>query len=190
MEHVRQTGFPAPAVKELRAADTELVMERINGPLMGEAVERQPWRLSEMGRLLAALHLQLGQIKAPKGLRQIPTGGESVVHLDLHPFNVIMTKGGPIVIDWSSAARGRPEIDVAATWVIMRSSEIPGSLLEVSLSRLGRRAFIGAFLRHSDRSSAAKVLPTVINARIDDPNVTDRERRFLARWAASLAAPI
>jgi aminoglycoside phosphotransferase (APT) family kinase protein len=190
MEHVRRAGFPAPRVEELRASGTELVMERLEGPLMGEAVVRQPWRLFDLARLLADLHARLGQIKAPAGLRQLPDGGDAVVHLDLHPFNVIMTKVGPVVIDWANPARGRPETDVAATWVIMQSSEIPGSALASAISRVGREMFIGTFLRHSDKDSAAKVLPTVIRTRIDDPNVTDQERRHLARWAESLPAPI
>jgi aminoglycoside phosphotransferase (APT) family kinase protein len=164
-------------------------MERLEGPLMGEAVVQQPWRLFDLARLLADLHARLGEIKAPAGLRQLPDGGNAVVHLDLHPFNVIMTKDGPVVIDWANPARGQPETDVAATWVIMRSSEIPGSPLASAVGRLGRGMFLGTFLRHSDKTSAAKVLPAVIHARIDDRNVTDRERRYLAHWAESLAAP-
>ncbi|HAM01408.1 MAG TPA: serine/threonine protein phosphatase [Acidimicrobiaceae bacterium] len=186
MDHVRRAGFPAPRVDDLQDDGAGLVMERVDGPLMGEAVLRQPWRLFEFARLLAELHRSLGSIPAPAGLRPLGDDGDSVVHLDLHPYNVIMASHGPVVIDWSSAARGRPETDVAATWVIIQCSEIPGSPMQSALSRLGRTAFLRSFLRHSAKEAAGHVLRAVISARISDPHVTDRERRYLVRWALSL----
>jgi aminoglycoside phosphotransferase (APT) family kinase protein len=190
MEHVRQAGFPAPRIEELRADGTELIMERLVGPLMGEMLVRRPWLLFDLARLLGALHSELGAITAPQGLRQHPAGGDGMVHLDFHPLNVIMTERGPVVIDWTNAARGRPEIDVASTWVIMRSSEIPGSLGERTLAQAGRGLFLRSFLRSVDRASARDALRPVIDARMNDPNVTVRERRFLARWAASLPSAL
>jgi aminoglycoside phosphotransferase (APT) family kinase protein len=186
MEHVRKAGFPAPRIEELRADGTELVMERLDGPLMGEMVARRPWLFFRLAGLLAELHGELGAITAPKELRQHPAGGDATVHLDLHPLNVIMTKGGPVVIDWANASRGRPEIDVAYTWVVMRSSEVPGSLAARTIVNGGRNVFLRSFLRGVDKVRAREALPSVIDARMKDPHVTEAERRFLARWASSL----
>ena len=61
-----------------------------------------------IARVLAALHDRLHQITAPEGLRRPFGTGERIVHLDLHPLNVMLTAGGPVVIDWTNAADGPP----------------------------------------------------------------------------------
>jgi tRNA A-37 threonylcarbamoyl transferase component Bud32 len=188
MEHVRRAGFPVPRIEELRAGGTELVMERVDGPLMGQMAVKRPWLFFHLANLLAELHTELGAITAPKGLRQHPAGGDATVHLDLHPLNVIMAKGGPVVIDWANASRGRPEVDVASTWVIMRSSEVPGSFAARTIANGGRNFFLHRFLRDVDKASAQEALPSVIDARMKDRHLTEAERRFLARWASSLSS--
>lgn len=48
-----------------------------------------------------------------------------LLHRDLHSQNVILTSGGPVIIDWEGAARGPAVADVAMTWVVIGFSEIP-----------------------------------------------------------------
>ncbi|HML01442.1 MAG TPA: phosphotransferase [Acidimicrobiales bacterium] len=187
MDHVRRAGYPAPFVHELRAGDTELVMQRLEGPSMAELAFSRPWSIPSLARTLAGLHGRLGAIAAPAGLRRLPDGGATVVHLDLHPLNVVMTAQGPYVIDWTNAAAGRPETDVASTWVIVRSSEIPGGRLQAAVGRAGRQAFLRPFLRSTGlRHEAAAMLPSVIATRLADRNLTGAERRFLRRWSEAL----
>lgn len=38
-----------------------------------------------------------------------------MLHLDLHPGNVILTVAGPVVIDWTDVLRGDPALDLAQT---------------------------------------------------------------------------
>jgi aminoglycoside phosphotransferase (APT) family kinase protein len=57
-------------------------------------------------RVLARLHDQLHQIAPPAGLRRPFGAGERIMHLDLHPGNVMLTPEGPVVIDWTNAAAG------------------------------------------------------------------------------------
>jgi hypothetical protein len=45
--------------------------------------------------------------------------GPSVVHLDLHPENVLMTARGPVVIDWRNASGGEGDLDTAMTALIL-----------------------------------------------------------------------
>jgi len=45
--------------------------------------------------------------------------GRHVCHGDYHPGNVIITKSGPIVIDWMTACAGSPWTDVARTSLIL-----------------------------------------------------------------------
>jgi aminoglycoside phosphotransferase (APT) family kinase protein len=63
--------------------------------------------------MLAELHVQLHDITAPDLLRPAPIGaGTAVLHLDLHPLNVIIGRNGPVVIDWTGASVGDPDLDV------------------------------------------------------------------------------
>jgi aminoglycoside phosphotransferase (APT) family kinase protein len=45
--------------------------------------------------------------------------GERILHLDLHPNNVLMSPEGPVVIDWRNAGVGPPEYDVALSALIL-----------------------------------------------------------------------
>lgn len=126
MRHAAEHGYPVPEVHELRAGGTELVMERIDGPLMMDAIAKQPWTMGRHAHLLADLHDSLHAIPAPEWLRQLPDEGDQLVHLDLHPLNVIMAERGPVVIDWPNAARGDGLTDVALTYVLLTCPQMPG----------------------------------------------------------------
>jgi Phosphotransferase enzyme family len=65
--------------------------------------------------------------------------GGGLVHLDLHPGNVVLTASGPMVIDWPNAARGDGLADVAYTWVILTTSRPEASLLHRLILATGRR---------------------------------------------------
>jgi aminoglycoside phosphotransferase (APT) family kinase protein len=41
-------------------------------------------------------------------------------------MNVMMTNRGPVVIDWTNAARGAPLTDVAMTYVLLTCPRAPG----------------------------------------------------------------
>jgi tRNA A-37 threonylcarbamoyl transferase component Bud32 len=149
MQHARAHGFPAPAARAL--GDTEIVMERLSGPTMLADLGRRPWLVSRHAATLARLHGQLHAIRAPSWL-DAPLGeGDALLHLDLHPDNVVITPTGPAVIDWPNAARGPAASDVAHTWIVLASSLPPDGLYRRVLSRGGRSAFVHFFLRHFDR---------------------------------------
>lgn len=187
MAYLHRAGYPVPEIFEVRADGTDIVMERIEGPSMLDLLGRQPWRMPSLASLLARLHWDLETIRAPDSLPPWPGGGDSVLHLDFHPMNVMMSPQGPVVIDWAAARRGRPETDVAMTWVIMASSEVPGRAWERALAGVGRAAFLRAFLRGTGhKASAAAELATVIGARLDDRNITEREAARLRAWRARL----
>ena len=122
MRYLRQAGFPVPAVFD--ADGTDLVMERLDGRDMLADLASRPWQTARHARVLARLHDRLHQIAAPEGLRQPFGSGDRVVHLDLHPRNVMLTPGGPVVIDWTNAAAGPAGADVAMADLIMASSDV------------------------------------------------------------------
>jgi aminoglycoside phosphotransferase (APT) family kinase protein len=126
--YAREHGYPVPKIHDVRAGGTEIVMERIEGPMMMDAMLKQPSRMARYARELADLHDRLHVIPAPDWLPDLD-GGDRLLHLDLHPMNVMMTPSGPIVIDWPNAARGDALSDVAVTVVLLTCPQMPGSRL-------------------------------------------------------------
>ncbi len=72
MSYARDHGYPVPAVEELSDDGTDLVMERIDGPSMVEALGRRPWTVRRQGAVLAELHRRLHEIPAPDFLGAAP----------------------------------------------------------------------------------------------------------------------
>jgi tRNA A-37 threonylcarbamoyl transferase component Bud32 len=126
IQYARDHGYPVPKIHEVRAGGTEIVMERIEGPMMMDVMLRKPWRSARYARELADLHDRLHTIPAPEWLPNVDDG-DRLVHLDLHPMNVMLTQSGPIVIDWPNAARGTALADVAVTFVLLTCPQVPGS---------------------------------------------------------------
>jgi len=53
--------------------------------------------------------------------------GDSILHLDYHPDNIISDTREATIIDWMTAARGAPAADIAATLYLLNEGEmIPG----------------------------------------------------------------
>jgi len=174
MRYARSRGFPVPQV--LDVMDDALVLERIPGPTMGALLRRWPWLLPAQAAELARLHRLLHTIGAPPG-SPVAGPGDRLVHLDLHPENVLVTSAGPVVIDWTNAAMADGALDVALTWVVLATSGGTGGSL-----------FCRFFLRHFERGSLVGALPRAAAFRLADRNVTggerDRVRRLLERYCA------
>ena len=183
MAWARSHGYPVPQVYE--RTETDLILDRLDGPTMLADLGRRPWRLHRHARTLAGLHRQLHGIPAPAELPAPLGEGGSLVHLDLHPGNVVLTASGPMVIDWPNAARGDPLADVAYTWVILRTSRLEGSGLHRLMLATGRRLFAAAFLAGFDRRAVFRHLPVVVRARLADRYVLDEERVRLRRLLAA-----
>jgi Ser/Thr protein kinase RdoA (MazF antagonist) len=127
------------------------VMERVDGPTMLDDLTRRPWRMARHAHTLAELHKQLQSIAAPPSLPAPVGEGGSLLHLDLHPDNVMLSPRGAIVIDWPNAARGPGAADVAHTWIVLACSTPTTGTVRRLASAAGRRAFVGFFLRHFNR---------------------------------------
>jgi len=179
LRHARAHGYPAPIVYENRGPD--LVMERLTGPTMLADLGARPWLFGRYARMLAVLHRRLAEIPPLDWLKPFPPDAapgqrDSLLHLDLHPDNVILTTRGPVVIDWSSAKRGEVASAVALTWVIMATSQIPGPPLKRRVFDLLRRLLVAEFLRHVDRAAVLRELPAAARFRLSDRNLLESER--------------
>jgi tRNA A-37 threonylcarbamoyl transferase component Bud32 len=175
IEHVRGLGFPAPKIHDVRANGTEIVMERIDGGSMLDVISRRPWTLASHARVLADLHRRLHALDAPEWLPQLADGGDRIVHLDLHPLNVLYSSRGPVLIDWANASRGRAETDLAQTWLIIAASDTSDQGLVARIGSPLQRYFASRVMREVGRASVVPFLRTVAEARAKDRNVRPGE---------------
>jgi aminoglycoside phosphotransferase (APT) family kinase protein len=184
MQHVRAFGYPAPEVVEV--AGNDIVMERVDGPTMLTQLAQRPWQMLSHARVLAELLTRLHQVPAPEWLRPRLGDGGTLVHLDLHPDNVMLTPRGPVVIDWTNAGRADPHAEVADLWLVMANADIPGGRVRTTLLRQGRGIFLRTFLKGFDKTAVRRQLGVAIEHRFRDRNMRETERlrmkRFVERW--------
>jgi aminoglycoside phosphotransferase (APT) family kinase protein len=178
MEYVRAEGYPVPAIDHLSDDGTDMVLERIHGPSMVDALGRKPWTLTANGELLGELHRRLHEIAAPDWMDPGPGGeGSCLIHLDLHPLNVLLGPSGPVVIDWPNARRGQGAFDVALSWVLMMAGEIPGNRLQAAVMGLARGRLVGGFLRGFDLGPVRATMRTAVEWKVADPHMSEAEQR-------------
>jgi tRNA A-37 threonylcarbamoyl transferase component Bud32 len=178
---VAHTGLPVPAVGEVLTINgrTGIVFSRVNGPTLVQDFATHPWTVMRSVRVFTDLHLQMhaqvvlglpsqrqqlrrliGEADVPAATRQEALGrledlpdGQMLCHGDYHPENVLMTRAGPVIIDWFTASCGHPLADVACTSLLLQAGELPSSpmahWLLVSARAMVHRAYLRRYLGHS-----------------------------------------
>lgn len=183
MRELDVLGYPVPHVHA--AIGRDLTMANIVGPTILEELLREPGQVERYGRELGELHERLHRIPAAAWLRRMPgtpaDAAANVVHLDFHPDNVVLSTRGPVVLDWTNAAAGRPEIDVALTMLIMLSvdaAELVGG--KASAPALGalRNLFLIAYLATCG-ADPRRGLADAIEYRLNDPMLLPAERSWI-----------
>lgn len=94
----------------------------------------------EAGAMIAGLLTDLHTI--PARVSQDPE--DRILHLDLHPDNVMLTPDGPVVIDWRTTAEGPPALDRAMSSLILAQVAVDPA----SPSAAGARSLLKALLPH------------------------------------------
>jgi len=184
MRFAAEQGYPVPRVEDVRAGGVEIVMERIDGPVMMDAMLRRPWTMRRSASTLADLHDRLHEIPAPNWLRRLPDGGDRLVHMDLHPMNVMLSPRGPVVIDWTGAAAGEPLTDVAMTYVLLTCPDLPAPRLVQSLARPLRAYLASAFTRRHRSADLWRHIADAAEMKTHDRNMSASEVAALRRLAA------
>jgi len=168
MRHLRSHGFAVPEVYAAEGLD--LVMERLQGPTMLQALAAGEISLPDGGQLLADLHRQLHSVPPPH------RDGEGIVHLELQPGNVILSeKYGPVIIHWANARTGPADLDIAVSAVIIAEVAVDEDDPEYSRAA---RAFLAAFLAaaHGD---PLPHLDAAVRIRLGDPSLVPGERALV-----------
>ncbi len=179
IEAARASGLRVPAVLGVTTVwgRPGLIMERLEGADLLTEIGRRPWTVFSAGRISGELHAKLHEVGAPDGmlplravlrrkigsssapgetLRQFAlrvleelTDGDRLCHFDFHPGNIMMAGAEPVLIDWTNAARGDPDADVARTILILRLGERPPGLPVVIrvAARFARSLLLSGYLR-------------------------------------------
>jgi aminoglycoside phosphotransferase (APT) family kinase protein len=167
MRHLGSHGFPVPQVYSAEGLD--LVMERVHGPTLLQALVAEEIAIPEGAQLLADLHRRLHDVPPPAG------EDGAVLHLELHPGNVVLSEAhGPVVLDWAHARTGAPDLDVAVTGVIVAEVAVD----EDTEYTRGARAFLAAFLAAAGGDPASQI-EAAVAIRHEDESLVPGERALL-----------
>ena len=145
---VYESGIPSPAPGEILDVEGRrgLFYQRLEGITMVQDLKSRPWMLWKHAHSLAELQCRIHEksttglpsykdrlrhdidetpyltqalhARARNTLAQLPDG-QNICHGDFHPENILLTKSGPVVIDWMTACSGSPWADVARTSLLL-----------------------------------------------------------------------
>ena len=171
MGHARGHGYPVPQL--YATGPGEMVLQRLHGPTMAEALLSGTVPAADGGAELARLLSWLLSWLHTGPARRAAAGPDArLLHLDLHPENVVLTAAGPVVIDWCNAADGPPGLDVAMTALILAQLVVGGDPRAEAVGTL-----LAAFLRRAAVHPGH--LEAVVARRRADPHQTGEERDLL-----------
>jgi tRNA A-37 threonylcarbamoyl transferase component Bud32 len=167
MRHLVAHGFPVPEVHSAEGLD--LVIQRVHGPTLLQALVAEEISIPDGAQLLADLHRRLHAVPPPAG------GDDVVLHLELHPGNVVLRETqGPVVLDWAHARTGPADLDVAVAGVILAEVAVD----EDTEYTRGARAFLAAFLAAAGGDPASQ-LDAAVSIRNQDESLVPGERALL-----------
>lgn len=185
MRHLAEAGFPVP---EVHAAEgTDLVLARVVGPTLAEAALSGAIPSADAGALLAELHDLLDSVPPPPMVTRHPSsdGGRTprIVHLDLHPENVLLASGGPVVIDWTNASVGPGGLDRAMTGLVLAEVVLAGDAKVAGAAR----AALERFLQLAGRPEPSHLRAALARRQVDPALSTIEVGRL--QWAVRLLCP-
>jgi len=169
MRHAAEHGFPVPELYS--AEDADLVMERLHGPTLLQALAAGELNLHDGAEIMADLHRRLHALPVPREA----SPQDVVVHLDLHPANIVLSEShGPALIDWNNARVGSPDLDLAVSALILAEVAVDSS---GAYSRAAR-AMLVAFLAVAGGNPLAQ-LDDAVALRHADPSLVAGEKLLI-----------
>ena len=150
-----EAGVRVPAVYGTTEVDGRfgIIQERIDGIDLLTLIGRKPWKVWWIGGISGRTQAEMGLRVAPeaipsyhdrasariRGSDDVPASyvepalaaldelprGDSLMHGDLHPGNIMVQNGEVVVLDWSNISRGDPHADLGRTILTMRMGDPP-----------------------------------------------------------------
>lgn len=109
--------------------ESAVLLEKLPGRPAAEVARQRPALARAAGRACGAVHALLEEVSPPARLTPVtgaPAGTDGdgracLLHLDLHPFNVLVSEEAELtgVLDWANAAAGPVPLDRARSWAIL-----------------------------------------------------------------------
>jgi Ser/Thr protein kinase RdoA (MazF antagonist) len=207
---IHAAGIPSPATGEIVEVNSRrgLLYERIEGISMLQDMNARPWMLLKHARSLAELQVQINRRsigglpsykdrlhydicstqrlsenlrdKALAELAILPNG-ENVCHGDFHPGNVIITKAGPVVIDWMTTCSGSPWTDVARTSLLLSIGPKGAGKLVSPIIKIAIKLYHWVYLNRyqalipDTENEANRWAPVIAAARLNEDIAPERE---------------
>ena len=138
-----EAGVPVPELLAAGAPDSAsrrsvTVLGWCDGTTMADEISRRPYAAESLGELLGRTQAAIHRAAPPPDWDA--RAGDRLLHLDLHPLNVLVD-GGRVtaVLDWVNANAGVPQADVARTYAILAAD--PGAVAVQRRDRRAARAF-------------------------------------------------
>jgi aminoglycoside phosphotransferase (APT) family kinase protein len=72
---------------------------------------------------------------------------DRLCHGDFHPDNIIMSRRGPVIIDWSDATKGNPAADVARTRLLISVGAPVEGRISGWLAKLARKRVLSLYTK-------------------------------------------
>ena len=161
MSAARSAGLPVPKVhaEGLWGDRPALLLDWMLGQPLKQELSLKPWRVWAYGHALGRTQATIHRVPAPPNLSHpvpwiewsdpdtilrdrllaLSTGPEALLHLDLHPLNVLAERGHvTAVLDWANARAGDPRADLARTASILQVGSL--DLFPSAVSIVLRRA--------------------------------------------------
>jgi tRNA A-37 threonylcarbamoyl transferase component Bud32 len=177
LTYLARQGLPVPWVVHRGGPDLE--MERLHGPTLLQGLASGEVPIAEGARLMSDLHTRLHTIEVPPELRASYRPGFVIVHLDLHPGNVVLSdEKGPALVAWGSAGLASAAADLATTALLIAEVASDG---QEEHSRAAR-ALLAAFLHEAPPLPPA-ALDSAAARRIVDPWLVPGERELIPQAA-------
>jgi uncharacterized protein (TIGR02172 family) len=207
---VFEAGVPSPEAGDIVELDGRrgLLYERLEGISMLQDMNARPSRLLRHARSLAELHITIHRksvhVELPsykdrlrrdlRGIPELPDelrqqalsrlellpDGTGICHGDYHPGNVLLTKRGPIVIDWMTACFGSPWADVARTSLLLSIGAKGAGKQIRPIIRIAVGLYHSSYLKRylalsPDRASElAQWMPVIATARLSEDITSER----------------
>jgi Ser/Thr protein kinase RdoA (MazF antagonist) len=176
-KHVHDAGLPAAKVYDVIDYNgrTGIIYQDLAGVALLRILGHQVHRMFYWADVLAKIHTSIHNCPLPselpnqkslladwivaanglttpvkdKVLKYLDTlpHGTKLCHNDLHPDNIVMTKAGLIVIDWTCTRVGDPLADVAYSMLVIQIGEVPHDTKGQGGIALGRLTYSWLYAR-------------------------------------------
>jgi len=207
---IYEAGIPSPAMGEMIEVNGRrgLIYERLEGISMLQDMNARPWTLLNHARSLAELQVEINQKSIPglptykdrlhddiSNTRHLEAGQrekalamlealperQNLCHGDHHPGNIILTKTGPVVIDWMTACAGSPWADVARTNLLLSIGPKAAGKLVSPIVRMAIKLYHRSYLHRyhvlvpDPENEANRWMPVIASARLNEEILPERE---------------